>query len=254
MVAFIGGLVMLCPRVEAQQLSQGGMAIEVEESREALNAALERMTRLELQTERLRESNNALARGLAAANEEAQAVREAHRELRLEIEALGINLLDTTDGNARRSLLEALATLDDERGRREAVEKQLLQLVEVVAVYLERGEEDDAARLALEARLRHVDRVLAPEIVGANAVAEVPGLRDARVVSIQPELGLVVLNVGRKSGVKIGMPFEILQNDRTVAPAMVVDVRNDVCGLALGDGGAAIAELQVGDQARPASF
>jgi hypothetical protein len=33
-----------------------------------------------------------------------------------------------------------------------------------------------------------------------------------------------------------------------------VDVRNDVCGLALGDGGAAIAELQVGDQARPASF
>jgi len=248
--AVFGGMVLLCPHGSAGE-GASQRVIELEESRQALNAALERLSRLETDVARLRESNNALASSLAAANREAESTREAHRQLRLELEALGISLLDPTDRDARRNLLEALATLADERERREAAEQQLLQLVEAVAIFLERGTEDDDARLGLESRLRHVDQVLTPQV--DRDPDQAPGLRDARVVSLQPELGLVVLNIGRKSGVKVGMPFEILQNDSTVAPALVVDVRDDVSGLALGDGGSSIAELRVGDHARPAS-
>ena len=40
---------------------------------------------------------------------------------------------------------------------------------------------------------------------------------------------MVVFNVGRVAGAKIGMPFRLFRKDRPVGNSIVVDVRDNVC-------------------------
>ena len=52
----------------------------------------------------------------------------------------------------------------------------------------------------------------------------------ARVVAVNPELRLVVLNVGREQGARVGMPVAVLHDERVVAELRVVEVRRKICG------------------------
>jgi hypothetical protein len=100
---------------------------------------------------------------------------------------------------------------------------------------------DPDARAVIEARLRSVN-----ETMGFNgdnvAKAEpvVPDLTNARVISVKPELGLVVGNVGAENGVKTGMPFRVMSGNQTIALARVIDVRKNICG--------ALIQEQLSDQ------
>lgn len=223
------------------------------ESSVALGAALERAGRLEQEVARLRQANAALATSLAAANEEANTVRKDLQSLRSDLEALGLSVFDPTDREARRRLIATMAEAARERDNRAKLEQQLLQLSESVLVFLDRQPEvDGKLRADLEAELRSADQALAatrlaPEAPSANATE----LTEARVISLKGELGLAVLNVGSRSGVRLGMPFKFSRHDRHLGAALVVDVREDVCGLAANEGGLAIEQLQIGDTAKP---
>lgn len=219
----------------------------------ALGAALERAGRLEQDVEKLRKANAALATSLAAANDDARTAREELRALRADLEALGLSVFDPSDRESRRRLIAAMADAGRERDSRHKLEQQLLQLSEAVLVFLDRQPEVDASlRAELESELRVADQTLAATTHGnVNNAAASPELTEARVISMKSDLGLAVLNVGTRSGVRLGMPFQISRKDRTLGSALVVDVREDVCGLASGDGGLAIDEIQIGDTARP---
>ena len=219
----------------------------------ALGAALERAGRLEQDVEKLRKANAALATSLAAANDDARAAREELKALRADLEALGLSVFDPSDRESRRRLIAAMADAGRERDSRHKLEQQLLQLSEAVLVFLDRQPEVDASlRAELESELRVADQTLAATTRGnVNNAAASPELTEARVISMKSDLGLAVLNVGTRSGVRLGMPFQISRKDRTLGSALVVDVREDVCGLASGDGGLAIDEIQIGDTARP---
>jgi cell shape-determining protein MreC len=56
-------------------------------------------------------------------------------------------------------------------------------------------------------------------------------LDEAKVLSIDTESGLIVINAGRKGGVEVGMPMEISRGDQVIAETMVTDVRKSVSGL-----------------------
>ncbi len=80
---------------------------------------------------------------------------------------------------------------------------------------------DPDARMRVETALRELDAVT--------------GLRhkprpDVRIVSIDRRSGLLVLNVGRNAGARIGMTFRLLRGDRPFGRAILSDVRDDVCG------------------------
>jgi hypothetical protein len=146
-----------------------------------------------------------------------------------------------------------MAELGREKEARALLERQLLQLSESVLVFLDRQDNvDPALRAEIEGELRAADQTLATSRgLQDTTPAAATELTEARVLSLQPELGLAVLNVGTRSGVRLGMPFDLRREDRVLGSAIVVDVREEVCGLVALDGGLAIAELRVGDTARP---
>lgn len=223
------------------------------ETRAALEAALERAGRLEQEAGQLRKANAALAKSLAAANQEARTARAEQQKLRSDLEALGLSVFDASDRESRRRLINAMAELGREKEARALLERQLLQLSESVLVFLDRQENvDPALRAEIEGELRAADQTLAASRgIQDTTPAAATELTEARVLSLQSDLGLAVLNVGTRSGVRLGMPFEFQRENRALGSAIVVDVRDDVCGVVALDGGLAVEQLQVGDTARP---
>jgi len=227
---------------------------EQDEVRLAMDAALERAAQLESENTHLRGANAALAKSLAAANEDSRASREELRRMRADLEALGIAVFDPTDREARKRLIAAMAEAGRERQARERVEQQLLQFSESMVLMLDRLPEMDATlRADIESEIRAADLALARTHRNEQAApkADAVPLTSAQVVSINRDLGLVVLNVGTRSGVRLGMPLEIHRQDLDLGYGLVADVRDGVCGVVASQTGFKIENLKVGDQARP---
>jgi hypothetical protein len=73
----------------------------------------------------------------------------------------------------------------------------------------------------------------------------------ATVLDVNPDLRLVVLNVGLLQGARIGMPLIVLRGDRVIAELKIVDVRQRICG-ALIERTEKQVTLKTGDVARVA--
>jgi hypothetical protein len=87
------------------------------------------------------------------------------------------------------------------------------------------------ARASLEMELRAADRLLgggAADDLDAQTAG--PTLTDASVVEVKPEFALVVANIGRTAGVKVGMPFQVWRDNRRVGDVRVIDVRDRISG------------------------
>ena len=128
------------------------------------------------------------------------------------------------------------------------------------------GETDEADRL------RRQVRMLAEEL--ANARLEADGLKarldgrayelvagvagripqagigdkEFRVLDVNRELGMVILDGGRRDGLKPGLQFAVIGKDRAVATVRIVDVRAAVAGAViqeLGRGGPSVHDRAV---------
>jgi hypothetical protein len=75
-------------------------------------------------------------------------------------------------------------------------------------------------------------------------------LKDARIVSLKNELGIAVLSVGVRDGVKPGMPFEIYREDKPIAKVLVTEVRNSVSGAVVQELANIADPVQVGDKGK----
>jgi hypothetical protein len=107
------------------------------------------------------------------------------------------------------------------------------------------------ARARLEGELRAVDRLIG---VGAadeiDAEAAGPTLTDASVVEVKPEFSLVVANIGRGVGVRVGMPFQVWRGNRRVGEVSVIDVRDRISGAVVQNLVSEEDPIQVGDRLR----
>jgi hypothetical protein len=54
-----------------------------------------------------------------------------------------------------------------------------------------------------------------------------------RLVDVNAELGLVILDQGARQGVRYGLPLTVLRDRRRVARIRVVDVRERIAGAAV---------------------
>jgi hypothetical protein len=88
---------------------------------------------------------------------------------------------------------------------------------------------DPDARLRVETSLRELDAVLGlrqkprPDIRTGS-------LQQARVISLDQESGMMVLNLGESQGAKIGMTFQLTRGQQPYGKAILADVRKGVCG------------------------
>lgn len=107
------------------------------------------------------------------------------------------------------------------------------------------------ARAALETQLRAANRLMGAggdETPAANQGG--PTLTDASVVEIKPEFSLVVANIGRETGVRMGMPFQVWRGNRRVGDVRVIDVRSRISGAVTQNLVSEEDPIQVGDRLR----
>ena len=191
----------------------------------------------------LSESNLRLSRAESAVFER-QAV-----QMKLRIESLGINSITQADQLLEDRLLQAVS----EVRRLATIKSQLMESVVRLSVassaYVQNGPTGAGeARANLEAELRQSNRVL--EAISAPERQEplVEGkVTNGVVTAIKEELNLVVLDVGRDHGIKLGMPLRILRKKQVIGSVRVVDVRQKVTGAVIQNLVSESNAIQLGD-------
>lgn len=252
----LGGVLGIAP-AGAQQGSGSGVAnvsaIEIKEMETALEVAQKQLAKAELEAAELEKANALLRQSLVESNRVADEVREQYEDLLLRMASYGVDLVKPDPKSLEHRLLQAVRDCERAEKSNAQLRANLAQLSEAVMGYLPASQTPDAgARARVEAELASAEMALTRE--GAMATSSQGqaerALDDGRVVSIDPEVGLLVVNVGRGSGIRVGMPLLVVREDQPVGTAQVVDVRDAVAGAllqSLGEQG----DVKVGDRIEP---
>ncbi|HCN79101.1 MAG TPA: hypothetical protein DIT13_18195 [Verrucomicrobiales bacterium] len=232
------------PRAHGQQ------SFEIQELHTTLQVAAQKIQALEARLAAAESRNEALAQSAAAANQEAGELKERHDRLRGLLEGLGIAALENNQDQLQERLLTALGDLRVSEASRRDLADTLMELAEVSIEFARqsKGVESEASD-RLSKTLARAEEVLVAAS-SAPLEAEPANLQDARVVSLKPELGIAVLSVGSKDGVKPGMPFEVFREDKPIAKILVTDVRRSVCGAVVQELASKADPVKVGDKGK----
>jgi hypothetical protein len=225
--------------------------IESSETKTALDALLRDNTALERRLREAETSVAALQKNLAIANAETEVFKRQASELKLRLEALG---LDAAGDPAKleQKLLKAVNNLRlAEEGRKELL-GSLIELSEAVLAYQQSAKTTNPElRQTLEAALRKAHQAMGVASTAAAEGTAVPAtLTDASVIAVKDELALIVANVGRQQGVREGMPFKVYRGTEDIGTVRVVDVREKIAGAVIQDLHSSTVRVQMGDRLR----
>jgi hypothetical protein len=241
--ALVLPVLLCCGRVVAQ----ANLALELKEAQATLQASATRITEVEARLANAQKQVNSLAAALASANGDSQQARESYERLRIQMEGLGVAALDSSNSGLQDRLLSALNDMRLLESRNRALATALIDLSQASLDYAKAAAPvDGVPKKELDAKLAQAEKALA-SLQTEAAPAQESDLLDARVVSLKEDTGIVVFNVGSRHGVHPGMPFSIFRQDKPVARALVVDVRQDVCGAVVQDQVSKDEPVKVGD-------
>ncbi len=174
----------------------------------------------------LQEQNRTLQLALVEANQAEKNSSEQLNQVRERLEALGKNLLDGGDDR----LIQAAADLEIANERITSLEASAAKLSVNVQDYLRQAVvSDPEARVRVETAMRELDSLSGlrqkplPDIRTGN-------LQQARIVSLDQESGMLVLNLGETQGAKIGMTFRLMHGQQPYGKAILADVRKGISG------------------------
>ena len=194
--------------------------------------ALVALEKLLSENRKLRAEMEQTRRLAATSTAEAEIFKRQVQEMALRMEALGTSTSDPSKLEQR--LLQAVHDLQmSDRGRK-ALSTQIVRIVELGQAYLEKP--DAEAKLVFQTELSRAEKTLVKAAVGDFAAIEnkaaepTPDLQNGKVSAVKPELGCVVINLGTKHGVKVGMPFQVRRGTKLVATLRVVDARQGFAG------------------------
>ena len=225
------GLFLTSPSASHSAGSFSDLNIEYGELKLAFEAALADSRQLR---DTIAENAKALAdarESLVQASSEAAIFRAQTQQMKFRIEALGIGAFAGGDAKLEQRLLAAVNQLRTAAIEKTKISEALVRLTEAASLFAksELGQNADS-RLALEAEIRNSHSALLTESISSHAQAQVPAIENGSVISIKDDLSLVVVNVGLSSGVKLGMPLEVVRNEQTIGHIRVVDVRERISG------------------------
>jgi hypothetical protein len=226
--------------------------IENQELKSNLQASVVQIQDLEQKLARSREQVKSLSESLANASSEGQQAREGFDKLRIQMEGLGVAALDPTSVELQQRLLTALSDLRILEGHRRILTEALVGLSEASLGFAKTASGGDAAaRETLNKSLAGAERALSgSKLTVTSGTVENGTLDNARIVSLKDDLGVAVLNIGSRQGVHPGMPFSIYRKDKPVARALVVDVRQGICGAVVQELVSKDEPVKVGDTGR----
>ena len=178
----------------------------------------------------------------ALARADADKARQELREIRARLEALG----GTALGNGEERLIETIAQLDTVSAELDALRQASQNLTSAIETYTRKAlVEDEAARTGLDAALREMDVALGLRQAQQNPYEG--SMHEAKVLSIDSESGLIVINAGREAEIQVGMTMQITRGDQVIARAIVTDVRKKVAGLLIQKQVSDVLTVSVGD-------
>jgi len=212
---------MLVPRLSSVLLAFAlcGVGLAAGAGEGGSGAADHKTAQLERQVATLRES-------YALSRADADEARRQLRDIRARLEALGGAAL----GSGEERLVDMAAQLEAANAELDSLRQACLVLSTAVSAYMRDAlVEDAAARRELESAMHELDVALG---LRQPQQGELDGsMTDARVLSIDSESGLIVINAGREAKVAVGMPMQVSRGDQAIARAIVTDVRKKVAGM-----------------------
>ena len=230
--------------------AHGVEQIEVREAQAAMQIAQEKVTMLEDKLARSKEQITSLGEGLGSANNDARLSRENYEKLRLQMEGLGIAALNGSTTELQQRLLASLSDYRILDQQKRALAEALIGLSEASLLFAK------STPNASEENQQVLNKALASAEKAVSSTTKELGapndgdLQNAKIVSLKNELGIAVMNVGIRQGVHPGTPFAIYRHDKLVAKAIVVDVRQGICGAVVQDLVNEKDTVQVGDTGR----
>jgi len=247
-VAVMVGLVCVFSSAQAQNES-----VEIRELRAALEVAQKQVLEASARAQNSEKQRKELVKSLA----EAVRVSEEHvavaRDVQLKLQAFGVDLFTMEENSLQGRLLKAVRDLDISHQEKEAQARALEALGESFTKYLAATKKvaaDGAIVEAGEAIKMSLQAVALANDTGKNRSNGKTALDKSKVVSIDSEIGLLVLDMGRSEGIKVGTPVAVLRGDQPIYTAMIVDVRDSICGAVLQDKVAENSGVKVGDSVR----
>jgi flagellar basal body-associated protein FliL len=174
----------------------------------------------------LKAQNQTLRLALVESNKAEKKSTDQLNQVRERLEALGKNLLDGGDDR----LIQAAADLELANERNAELESAAMRLSSAVQDYLRQAVVSDPdARLRVETAMRELD--------SASGLRQKPlpdvrtgDLRQAQIVSLDQQSGMLVLNLGETQGARIGMTFRLMRGQQQYGKAILADVRKAVSG------------------------
>lgn len=224
-------------------------AIEVQEMKTALSVAGKKIAAAEEKVADLEKTNSLLQESLAESNRVGDEMRSQYEELLLRMASFGVDLVKPDEKSLEQRLLQAVRDRELAGQQKQVLAQELAALSEAVMGYLQTTvSSDPQAQAVLENRIASASGALGQ--LNRPASGSAKALIDGQVVSVDPEIGLVVLNVGRGSGVRIGLPVELMRDNRAIGTALVVDVRDSISGALLQET-RSVDGVKVGDRLQP---
>ncbi len=191
-----------------------------------------------------------MRKNLAATSGETEVFKRQSMELKLRMEALGLDLAGGNNARLEQRLLTAVSDLRVTAQERKTLSQALVRLADAAAIYARSATGAPAeSRLALESEIRNANKALGLDSGGAADAAPARStITDALAISVKEELSLVVINLGSKQGVKVGMPFRAIRGDNVIGTVQVVDVREKIAGAVIQNLSSERDPIKVGDR------
>ena len=247
----VAGLCMVLVFGPAAQSAGSLSDLDIENSQ--LKVAIEKVLRENKELrDALGETAKALTdsrQNLADVNGESEIFRNKTMQMRLRMDALGIDLIAGNAAKLEQRLLAALNDLRASTGEKAKLSESLIRLTEAASLYARTATGTDLeSRLSLEAEIRRANSALGASSIALEVPTVASAVSEGMIISVKDDLALVVMNVGDKHGVKVGMPFRVVRKDKLVGRVRVVDVREKISGAVLQNLSSEKEPIRVGDR------
>ncbi len=216
-------------------------AAAADELRIVVSALSSNNQRLKTELEQRETIIRLLTENLAIARTESELFQKKWSDAQLRAQTLGVNFVDETATQVQRQLVESVRALYLAEAERQRLIEQLQRLLDAI-----QKQEDVPGELA---RTKALLATTEQPTSGQTREAAEGRLESAVVLDANPNLRLVVLNIGLLQGARVGMPLVVLRGDRVVAELRIVEVRKRICG-ALIERTEKKVTLRTGDVAR----
>lgn len=190
-----------------------------------------------------------MRRNLTSTTNEIEIFKRQSMELKLRIEALGLDLAGGNNAKLEQRLLAAVNDLRVIMQERKALAEALARLADAASVYAKSATGAPAeSRLTLESEIRNANRQLgSSSSTVIEASPDTATITDATAISVREDISLVVINLGRKQGVKVGMPFRVMRGELAIGTVQTVDVRDTIAGAVIQKLSSDRNQIRVGD-------